>query len=675
MTEIVWEKHPDFERGYRSGPWEIRRVRDGYRLLENGTEVFRGSVPECKAKAQEILAKDAGHLPDMCGDVGQTYVIETPTRVGPPYPGDEQESIPVPLTEEQKQAAIEEALADDAPVAVSMSFEKPLTQLDPDKGMLEDFANRTPDSKLDPSEMEDQPLMAELEEAIGKTFSDLTTIPKVDDLCDGELGDIADVIIKEQSLNELADKFVERDGPDFVEDSDETIEDCGLHSADRAAVSKGEPDFVDGNDPADDVEDGQIREALEKAEADFVEDEEDDEYDLDDREIEGRPNFDSELNKFTRREIQEKVDALVWSHGGAVLERTDADVILSESGVARAWLTPQRLEKAILNAKRQIKQGVNPPPALLSWSEIPEQDTFQNGHAQYDIWRSTCGRYRVARVTGPESRFTVMAKMATSERIVNKSDLKSLARAFEVAEAHLRETMGREESESNAKQVVNLAESNGLSRLVPRLSATDNTPVADFIESEDTMQVQEKSVRRMLRAIGNVAAAEEMSPERLLAKLNDGKDFQALIEDWTQPEEGSDDYKLMVAIGKAAGEGRSIQYATSNGESNGKAVKGKKERPAKVAKEPKVKKAPKEKKESAERDRFGCQLGKDPALINAALSGNKRTPQKIAEECGLKPARVVRHLKFWAQRNDGLGEWLVEEDGKWGLKPNAPRNK
>jgi hypothetical protein len=85
----------------------------------------------------------------------------------------------------------------------------------------------------------------------------------------------------------------------------------------------------------------------------------------------------------------------------------------------------------------------------------------QIGVSTMHVWRSTCGRWRVARVTGPEPRFMVAYQPdGAMERLV-ANDLPSLARALVAAQPN-----GDHEND-NVQAILLAAEEAGLDRLEP----------------------------------------------------------------------------------------------------------------------------------------------------------------------------------------------------------------
>lgn len=60
------------------------------------------------------------------------------------------------------------------------------------------------------------------------------------------------------------------------------------------------------------------------------------------------------------------------------------------------------------------------------------------------------------------------------------------------------------------------------------------------------------------------------------------------------------------------------------------------------------------------KDRFGCMLGREPALINSKLTDEPQTAEKIAKKTGLTPERVNFQLRYYAKK---LGYVKETEEG------------
>lgn len=69
------------------------------------------------------------------------------------------------------------------------------------------------------------------------------------------------------------------------------------------------------------------------------------------------------------------------------------------------------------------------------------------------------------------------------------------------------------------------------------------------------------------------------------------------------------------------------------------------------------------------RDKFGCVLESQAALINAALTEDPQSTKEIAEQSGTSVGRVGAHLKHWLGEKQGLGKYLQCDKGKYFLLP------
>ncbi len=73
------------------------------------------------------------------------------------------------------------------------------------------------------------------------------------------------------------------------------------------------------------------------------------------------------------------------------------------------------------------------------------------------------------------------------------------------------------------------------------------------------------------------------------------------------------------------------------------------------------------------KDKYGCQLGKPPAKINEALTGEVRTVEEIAAAVGLPVGRVKTHLRYWLSQTHGLGKYLRKSATGWCVKASPKR--
>lgn len=85
------------------------------------------------------------------------------------------------------------------------------------------------------------------------------------------------------------------------------------------------------------------------------------------------------------------------------------------------------------------------------------------------------------------------------------------------------------------------------------------------------------------------------------------------------------------------------------------------------AKKPRVKKDPNA-VSTKKVDAYGCQLGKTPADINAAVTETPTSVEQMAKTLSLPEKRVLEHLQYWSKKGTGIGKYLEEVKGEgWKL--------
>ncbi len=334
---------------------------------------------------------------------------------------------------------------------------------------------------------------------------------------------------------------------------------------------------------------------------------------------------------------QASIDDLVYEHGNNFLEHADADAWLAAVGLQRGDVTPASLKTADKRARERLDSVLNWDPPLV--------DTWENGQATHHIWHDRSKRYRIARTDNPaQPGFMAAVKVeekGASEQLIG-GDYRSLRAALEAVEAYHLKATHRETVDSNAPETIKAAEESGLASR-PRIDA--GSPIATISPGTETTQteenematatkndalyVPEKDARKLLVAMGK---AEASTPtKRLTLKLNKIPELMADANEVT-----GENLALLKRVGAAVQEGVEIVVGDKPAAKPDK-VKGK------AGAKPSANGAS---KNGADRDAYGCRVGSQAAIINAAVTDKPKTVDELAKKTGLGNSRIKSHMKW-----------------------------
>ncbi len=293
-----------------------------------------------------------------------------------------------------------------------------------------------------------------------------------------------------------------------------------------------------------------------------------------------------------KKPVQEILNDLIFRYGKNVPSWPDWEEKLAGYDLSPRDILPGMLTTAQEQAREHLL------PALQSrrldwqpWIKEKWSDT------EVVVWRSKCGLYKVARIPeqyGLPAYFAVTVKIhlrAAPERII-KTELRSLQKAFDVAEEYHQRLVGL--VESNREEVLEDARKNGISRVAVLNEIFDNTNGktnrSPEPNRENVMLVKEVDGRKLLVALkgdawnkfpkAKVEAKLQNLKEVLEGECNilDNDELKELQESILkakkvelEPEEGV----KAESNGKTKGKkGKAAAKAESNGEAKRRGKKG-----------------------------------------------------------------------------------------------------
>ncbi len=238
-------------------------------------------------------------------------------------------------------------------------------------------------------------------------------------------------------------------------------------------------------------------------------------------------------------EVQEVINALVFKHGANFINQPDAKEWLDEVKLTIEQVTPERLKAADAKVKGITMEVVHKPPTkpvredLIHWI-LPVEQPFENGVSTFHIWASECGRYRVARVTGAEPRFTSMTKEPgkKAETII-KDDMASLRAALNAIDKFHNFKYNREHTKSNRDKIIQDAEETGLYDL-------SGSPLVQKVDLEILkIPIEEKEKIKNQTPAGKDKFGSRFgsAPAKINAAIHDEwRPFEDIVEDSKLPK-------------------------------------------------------------------------------------------------------------------------------------------
>lgn len=210
------------------------------------------------------------------------------------------------------------------------------------------------------------------------------------------------------------------------------------------------------------------------------------------------PETNGQPKKLSHGDIQKIANRLIREHGSNLPNRADFDEICESNGVKPAQLDG----KILAEAERSLSEPL--PEAELIWSE-PTTEDFASGTTRLDVWRTKDGKYRICRYSGPEPRFAcgVFKDDHDTKGKVFANDLKSLSKAFDACDGHIKEFSDAVKVSGNREKILEDAREKGYHRLLPPGQTTEPKPEGEV----DSMKVSEKAARNLLVAVGYKNAA------------------------------------------------------------------------------------------------------------------------------------------------------------------------
>lgn len=359
------------------------------------------------------------------------------------------------------------------------------------------------------------------------------------------------------------------------------------------------------------------------------------------------------------RDVQTRINALVWRYGANVAGRAEGPALLTEARLAATDLTPAALERATRYVAEKTYE-IGP----LVWRPMVTEP-FEGGTAvQVEVWRTKCGRYKIARVLGADPRFVAVARIgkpAARERVIG-NDLRNLEAALAAVDAYHSRLLG-EPATGNGRIMVDEAVRNGTHKIPRPTSIESSTLYNDLTEGDvpavqtitrdgrTTMKITEAKARELLVACGWPTASpdsDKFDLKRLNTRLNDAAKMGGVPH---APEDAGlkQVYDDVLAALEA---GTEITVGAGKKAPAGRPAAGGKAKAARTS--PRA---------AGERDAYGSRVGSQAAAINAALGKTALTPAELAEKTKLPAARINGHLRWLLERKH-----VVAKDGSYAVK-------
>lgn len=238
-------------------------------------------------------------------------------------------------------------------------------------------------------------------------------------------------------------------------------------------------------------------------------------------------------------ETQEVINALVFKYGANFINQPNAKAWCEEVKLDPDLVTTERLREADAQVRGIAMEVVHAPPPkqvredLINWLS-PVTESFESDQSTFHIWATECGRYRIGRVIGAESRFTAMRREEGKRtEIIVKDDLQSLRAALNAIEKYHNFKYNRDSTKSNRETVIRYAEEEGLYELT-------NDPLVPKIDLSILDQpAEEKPKKKRDPTLNQSKDKFGSSPNSVPGKIN-----EAITDEWRPVEEIVDSCKI-----------------------------------------------------------------------------------------------------------------------------------